>query len=120
MQAQEECYTPSPAPPAWLFTPSLRSATTQNAYTLRVYFHIVRSSSGNGLSSSIVSTMLSRLNAEFAATGIQFQSGGYEFIDNNTYYNDLADAEIPLLCAVNPHRNAIDIIFMYWEHQQPV
>lgn len=93
VKAEQECYTPSPPPPAWLFTPSLRSTITESSYILRVYFHIVRSSSGNGLSSGIVNTMLSKLNTEFASTGIQFQSIGYDFIDNNTYYDNLSDGK---------------------------
>lgn len=78
----QECNTPSPAPPAWLFNPVLQSqAILPEIYTLRIFVHIVRSSSGSGLGAGIVSTMVSKLNSDYANTGIQFQSMGNDFID---------------------------------------
>jgi hypothetical protein len=78
-------------------------------YTLRIFVHIVRSNSGSGLGSGIVSTIVSKLNADYTNTGIQFQSIGSDFIDNNTFYNDLATYEYAALYATNSHTNAIDI-----------
>jgi len=106
----QECYTPASTPPAWIFNAALRSTqATPSSYTIRVFFHIVRSSSGSGLGSDIASVMLSRLNSDYASTGIQFQSSGCDFINDNTFYNDLSESEFPLLFSVNSHNNAIDI-----------
>jgi hypothetical protein len=107
------CNTPASAPPAWLFNSALRSAlsaqSAQDSYTLRVFINIVRSSSGSGLGSGIVNTIVSKLNSDYASTGIQFQSSGYGFIDNNTYYVSLDISKYVALFATNSHSNAIDI-----------
>ena len=76
------CNTPAPPPPDWFFNRSLRSSqTTRASYTMSVYIHIVRSSSGSGLGSGVVSSMISKLNSDYAGTGIQFQSAGSGFIN---------------------------------------
>jgi hypothetical protein len=103
------CNTPSPAPPGWMLNSSLRSGQAAGIYTLRIFIHIVRSSSGSGLGSGIVSTIVSKLNSDYANAGIQFQLSGSNFIDNNTYYNDLAGSEYTALFATDSHSNAIDL-----------
>ena len=101
--------TPAPPPPAWLFNPALRSTQSRSLpYTIRVFVHIVRSNSGTGLGSGIVNTIISRLNSDFAGSGIQFQSGGTSFIDN-TYYNQLSPSQYQTLFNINSHSHAIDI-----------
>ena len=109
----QECYTPSTAPPAWLFNPSLRSTSNiPSSYTVRVFFHIVRSSGGNGLGSNIISTMISKLNSDFLSSGIQFQSDGFDFIDNDAFYNIITQFQYESLCSVNSHTNAIDVYIL--------
>lgn len=60
---QNECITPSPKPPAWIFSKSMMTtgSVTVNS-KLNIFVHIVRSSNGTGLSSSIVQTILTSLN----------------------------------------------------------
>lgn len=104
------CNTPSPEPPAWLFNSSLFSTrSTSAAYTLSVFVHIVRNSNGNGLGTSTVNTVISKLNSDYANTGIQFQSTGSDFINNDVFYNSLDTSEYAALYATNSHINAIDI-----------
>jgi hypothetical protein len=107
----QECNTPSPAPPAWLFNPALRSAQTtpSGTYTLGVYIHIVRSSGGSGLGAEIVTAIISRLNSDYSGTRIQFQIAGNDFIDNSTYYDHLSESEYVSLFSTNSHSDAIDI-----------
>jgi hypothetical protein len=104
------CNTLSPEPPPWLFNSALQSTQSISAtYTLCVFVHIVRSSSGNGLGSGIVNTLVSKLNSDYANTGIQFQSIGNDFINNDVFYSNLATSEYAALYATNSHTNAIDI-----------
>jgi hypothetical protein len=111
VNAQQVCGTASPAPPSWLFNPTLRSVqVTPSNFTLKVFIHIVRNSSGSGgVGTGAVSAIVSQLNTDYAGTGISFQSAGYDFIDNNTYYADLASAEYTSLWSTNSHNTAIDI-----------
>jgi hypothetical protein len=74
-----------------------------------VFVHIVRSNSGDGLGATIVDAIISKLNSDYTNTGIQFQSIGSDFINNNTFYNDLYTSEYTALYATNSHINAIDI-----------
>jgi hypothetical protein len=109
-KAQEICCTPSPAPPAWLFNPQLRSAqSSSGTYYLNVFVHIVRSSNGSGLSSGIAAGMISQLNSDFADADIQFQLAGTGYINNDAYHDTLVDTEFDALFSTNPHTDAIDI-----------
>jgi hypothetical protein len=104
------CNTPSPEPPSWLFNSALQSTQSMSTtYTLCVFVHIVRSSSGNGLGSGIVSAMISKLNSDYTNTGIQFQSIGNDFINSDVFYSSLVTSEYAALYATNSHTNAIDI-----------
>lgn len=89
-----------------LSSPQKRSANT--TYTLRIYFHVIRSSSGTGgVSTSNVESAYSRLNSDFNSHGIFFfWDGNIDYIDNNSYYNNVPDANI---FNVNNHVNGIDI-----------
>ncbi|MDR2064583.1 MAG: hypothetical protein LBP85_02570 [Prevotellaceae bacterium] len=104
------CNTLSPEPPSWLFNSALQSAQSiSTTYTLCVFVHIVRSSSGNGLGTGIVSNLVSKLNSDYANTGIQFQSIGNDFINSDVFYSSLVSSEYAELYATNSHINAIDI-----------
>ncbi len=112
--AQDVCGTPAPAPPSWIFgTPTtsqqriLQSSNT-DSYTLNIYLHIVRSSSGSGLNTSISSSIISLLNTNFLGSRIQFNLLGCDYINDNNYYNDCSKKESQL-CAVNNIPNAINI-----------
>jgi hypothetical protein len=69
-----------------LSSPQKRSANS--SYLLRVYFHIVRKSSGTGgVSTSNVASAYSRLNSDFNGHGIYFIWDGItDPIDDDTYY----------------------------------
>ena len=104
--AQDVCGTPAPAPPSWIFgTPTtsqqriLQSSNT-DSYTLNIYLHIVRSSSGSGLNTGISSSIISLLNTNFLGSRIQFNLLGCDYINDNNYYNDCSKKESQL-CAVN-------------------
>ena len=90
-----------------LSSPQKRSANS--SYLLRVYFHIVRKSSGTGgVSTSNVASAYSRLNSDFNGHGIYFIWDGItDPIDDDTYYyNYSLDT-----CIFNEknHVNGIDI-----------
>lgn len=89
-----------------LATSPLRSMNT--TYKLRVYFHVVRSSSGTGgVSSSNVSTAYDILNSDFYSHGIRFfWDGNIDYIDNDSFYNNSPTVNI---YNVNNHVNGIDI-----------
>jgi hypothetical protein len=53
--------------------------------------------------------VISKLNSDYANTGIQFQSTGSDFINNDVFYNSLDTSEYAALYATNSHINAIDI-----------
>ena len=103
------CNTPAPPPPEWIFNPTTRASGMTPPYTMRVFVHVVRSSSGVGLGSNIVTAMLSKLNKDYAGTQIDFQSAGSDFIDDNTFYNQLDTTEYSSLYSTNSQPNAIDI-----------
>lgn len=112
--AQYECGTPAPAPPSWIFgipaTSQQRILQSSNAdsYTLNIYVHIVRSNSGAGLNASISSSIISLLNTNFLGSRIQFNLLGYDYINDNNYYNDCSKKESQL-CVINNKQNAINI-----------
>ena len=89
-----------------LSSPQKRSANT--TYTLRIYFHVIRSSSGTGgVSTSNVESAYGRLNSDFNSHGIYFfWDGNIDYIDNNSYYNNVPNTYI---FNVNNHINGIDI-----------
>ncbi len=108
ISAQNECLTTAPAPPQWIYNKFAESSLTSLPYTMNIFVHIVRSSSGQGLGTGILSTIISSLNSSFQNTDIQFSLLGSEFIDNDYYYTNLTGRENQLF-GVNPNCNAIDI-----------
>lgn len=89
-----------------LSSPQKRSANT--FYTLRIYFHVIRSSSGTGgVSISNVESAYSRLNNDFNSHGIYFfWDGNIDYIDSDSYYNNVPNTNI---FNVNNHVIGIDI-----------
>lgn len=87
---------------------SHQKRTANSTYALRLYFHVIRSSSGTGgVSSSNVSNAYNRLNYDFNDHGIFFfWDENIDYIDNNTYYDSIPDTKI---FNVNSHSNGIDI-----------
>ncbi len=108
ISAQEQCLTASPEPPQWIFNKSARSILTSTSYSLNIFVHIVRSSSGQGLGTGILSTIENSLNSNFGAADIHFSLLGSEFIDNDYYYVNFSGKENQLL-GLNSHCEAIDI-----------
>lgn len=84
-----ECLTPSPEPPAWIFTStSSRSIKNRQRCIFNVFVHIVRSSSGIGFNKEIVSnSIISNLNQYYIDTDISFSLLGNSYIDSDTYNN---------------------------------
>ena len=87
---------------------SPRNRTSNSFYILRIYFHVIRSSSGTGgVSTSDVTSAFNRLNSDFNSHGIYFKwDGMIDPIDNDTYYNNSPDTSI---FNVHNHANGIDI-----------
>jgi hypothetical protein len=110
LNAQNECKTLSPPPPSWIFNKTLKftQATIIN-YRLNIFVHIIRSSNGVGLGTSILPTITSSLNSFYQNSGVQFNLMGSDFIDNDYYYLSLDDTKINQLFGINSHCNAIDI-----------
>jgi len=108
--AQNECITPAPLPPQWIFNQGTKStsASLTPVYTLNTFIHIVRSSTGQGLSSSINSAIINSLNTNYQLAGIQFSLIGFEYINNDNFYGTLTGKESQLF-ATNTHCNSIDI-----------
>jgi hypothetical protein len=113
LNAQNECITPSPKPPAWIFSksPSFIQAAITSDSRLNIFVHIVRSSNGTGLTTSILQPILSSLNTYYQGI-IQFNLLGSDFIDNDIYYIDLTLTEANQLFNVGSHCNAIDIYIL--------
>lgn len=114
----QECLTPSPPPPSWLFNPKLRASSTEESihyispFLLKIYVHIVRSSNGTGLGLSVPNVVLTKLNSDFQGTNIQFQLKGFDFIDNDRYYVELTENEAYELFTINRHNDAINIYIL--------
>ena len=87
---------------------SPQRVVANSTYTLRIYFHVIRGSSGTGgVSTSNVLSAYSRLNRDFNSHGIYFNWDGIiDPIDNDTYYNNSPDT---CIFSVNNHTNGIDI-----------
>lgn len=87
---------------------SPRNRISNSFYILKVYFHVISSSSGTGgVSTSDVTSAYSRLNSDFNSHGIYFSwDGMIDPIDNDTYYNNSPDT---CIFSVNNHTNGIDI-----------
>ncbi|MDR2126966.1 MAG: zinc-dependent metalloprotease [Prevotellaceae bacterium] len=110
--AQSECATQSSAPPSWIFSATTQSQQSeqQGVYLINIYIHIIRSSNGNGLGSGIATSIISTLNTAYSNTNIQFALMGYEFVNNDYYYNDISsEIKQSQLLSLNSHSNAIDI-----------
>ena len=108
VNAQEQCLTTSPEPPQWIYNKSARSLLTIRSYSLNIFVHIVRSSSGQGFDTGILSTIVNSLNSNYSDADIQFSLLGSEFIDNDYYYVNFSGKENQLL-GVNSHCEAIDV-----------
>lgn len=113
LMAQETCITPSPLPPSWIFQKSASQKSIQlnsvsGVITLNIFVHIVRSTNGQGLNTSILSTILSNLNNSFTSSNIQFSLAGSDYIDNDNFYGNLVGKENQLF-GINIHTNAINI-----------
>lgn len=120
IQAQFQCSTPAPTPPAWIFDKSSVQARANETYTLNLFLHIIRSSSKNGLNNSIANTILSLLNNRYRNAGIQFVLIGSDYIDNDYYYNSINDDKAKQLFETNSHPQAIDLYVLgtntYWNN----
>lgn len=103
-----QCATPAPTPPAWIFEKSENIARTAQSYTFNLFIHIIRSSSGNGLSASITNEILAKLNNTFRTAGIQFQLVGYDYIDNDANYKAISTAGSEIF-SQKVHSNAFDL-----------
>lgn len=82
-------------------------------YKFNIYVHIVRSSKGEGFSSSVASTLLDNLNKYYAGSNISFTLLGNDFINDDKYnlmsYYDTRKKNANGLFTINSHSNAIDI-----------
>ena len=109
------CGTPSAEPPVWLFSRATNSALSFIQYNIRVYTHIVRSSSGEGLSKGITSSIINTLNNFYNGSNISFQYSGSDYIDNDTYNlmsdkdNTTLSKNMKGLFSINSQANSINI-----------
>jgi hypothetical protein len=108
ISAQDKCLTIAPEPPSWIFNKSMRLLDNDRSYSLNIFVHIVRSSSGQGLSTNIISTIMNSLNSSFYDANIQFSLLGMDVIENDYFYTNLIGRENQLM-GMNAHCNAIDI-----------
>ena len=92
-----------------LSSPLKRSANSN--YLLRVYFHVIRSSTGTGgVSSSNVTSAYNRLNSDFNSHGIYFfWDGVIDYINNDTYYSNNRPDTCTSIFSIDNHNNGIDI-----------
>lgn len=108
LYAQNQCLTIAPAPPQWIFNKSAKSLVISQSYSINIFVHIVRSSSGQGLGTEIIPTIVNLLNSNFLSADIQFSLLGTDFIDNDYYYIDVRGKENQLF-SINARCNAVDI-----------
>lgn len=123
--AQGECGTRSSTPPEWIFESRTRSSLNTNNYLVRVFCHLIRKSSGYGLGQTLdlVPQTINLLNEHFKAGGIQFTSAGYEFIDDDRFYDVFDLDKEKMLFKLNRHQDAIDIYILptwvRWTNEVP-
>ena len=109
------CGTQSEEPPVWLFSRAANSTPSFLLYNIRVYTHIVRSTSGEGLSNDIASSIINTLNNYYKGSNISFQNSGSDYIDNDTYNlmsdkdNTTLSKNMKGLFSINSKSNAINI-----------
>lgn len=85
------------------------------AYTIRVFFHIVRRSNGTGgQNSSVIATIVNNLNTAYAPLNIAFQNQGFDEINNDSYYNqDINDdTNFNGLTSTNVASNSINVYLL--------
>lgn len=96
---------------------SLMSEQIVSGYTyFRVQHHIVRDGNGNnGLSPSVIPSMMEKLNSAFSAANVQFYScNPAEFIDSDAYYQ--IDDENEELALRNAHNDPGAINIYYFKN----
>ncbi len=102
------CGTIETDPPAWYFnTP--RVFNNNSIYTLNIYIHVIRSSSGVGFNKEeVAQTVITNLNGYYASAKINFYLLGSDYIDSDRY-NNSNDSYFDEICKQKPHINAVDI-----------
>ena len=102
------CGTIETDPPAWYFnTP--RVFNNNSIYTLNIYIHVIRSSSGVGFNKEeVAQTVITNLNGYYASAKINFYLLGSDYIDSDRYNNSTLSI-YKEICKQNSHNNAIDI-----------
>ncbi|MFC3809378.1 M43 family zinc metalloprotease [Lacihabitans lacunae] len=90
-------------------TSTPNTASNSNKYWVKVYYHIVRTSSHTGgYAPSLLCNITSKLNQDFNQYGIYFVSNGSDFVDNDSYFN-LGAGTSPYSANVN---NVINIYLL--------
>jgi len=122
--AQRGCGTEFIAPPAWFFEseettqlsgqPVPSSISVPEFYTLRIFVHFVRNSHGvTGVDiTDALQVIPAQLNRNFTNARIRFYLIGYDFIDNDYYYDDFGSKEndkFGELVEVNRRSDAMNI-----------
>lgn len=105
---QQFCNTPSQTSNEFLGKSALiRTATNDNSYCLRVYFHVIRKTDGSGGQTvSEVNQAFQILNEDFNPHGISFSwNNTIHYIDDTSYYNSPGAS----IYSVNNDPNRIDI-----------
>lgn len=79
------CGTIETDPPTWYFnTP--RVFNNNSIYTLNIYIHVIRSSSGVGFNKEeVAQTVITNLNGYYASAKINFYLLGSDYIDSDRY-----------------------------------
>ena len=107
-EAQVFCKTPSVTNTKNVETLQMEQKSASDAsYSLKVYFHVIRQSSGTGgVSTSNVQDAFNMLNNDYNSHNIYFiWNGTIDYINNSSYYNN-PDTYI---FNVNNHTDGIDI-----------
>ena len=108
ISAQSFCKTPSVTnTEAYKILQESQRGITSTNYTFKLYFHVIRTSSGTGgVSTSNVQSAFNILNGDFNSHGIYFVwDGTIDCIDNSTYYNNADD----YIFGIHNHTDGIDV-----------
>lgn len=87
---------------------------TFNSFRIRLFVHVVRSTSGVGLDKTTVKNkVLNVLTEYYDGTGLSFECIGEEYIDSDAM-NKMActQTNINILCNKNPQSNAVDVYIL--------
>ena len=112
-QAGTFCATPSNVPNLLQTIPQNQLKTASNAYTVRIFIHIVRRTNGTGgQTQQEINTALGILVGDFEQHNICLSLLGIDEINLDYYYINFTNTKFSQLIQVNSHTNAIDLYLL--------